>query len=114
MKPIKKEQDFIVPNFDFMNEMTMKISNDLNSQIETAIIEALKLKGFEFENRIELENFIKQRCKCEDNIDLKERTYYVDDKPFFLHMYKPELEIKKVLEDRNVTFSASYGKYRTL
>jgi len=75
-------------NYDIVRNVADRIFNDLNNKLDNVIIEALRHKGFEFEHRIKLEYFIKERCRCEDNIDLKERVYYVDNVPFFLHNYK--------------------------
>lgn len=52
-----------------------RFSSKLNKQLEDYMIEVLKRKGFEFDNRIELENFIKSNCRCEDRTDIKQRTY---------------------------------------
>lgn len=47
-----------------------RFSSKLNKQLEDYMIEVLKRKGFEFDNRIELENFIKSNCRCEDRTDI--------------------------------------------
>jgi hypothetical protein len=90
-----------------------RLSSQLNKQLEDYIIEGLKIKGFEFENRLELENFIKSNCRCEDNIDYKERVYYVNDIPFFLHKYEV---IQEPITEYNNGFrmSANYGSYAYL
>jgi len=62
-----------------------QITNGLVSKLESLIIEGLKLKGFEFNNQLELETFVKERCRRTDNIEFEEHIYYVDDTPFFLH-----------------------------
>ena len=73
-----------------------RLSSQLNKQLEDYMIEGLKRKGFEFENRIELENFIKSNCRCEDRTDIKQRTYFVNDIPFFLHCYEIEIQNLKL------------------
>ena len=90
------------------------LSNNLNSKLETYFIDGLKSKGFEFSNKLELENFIKQRCKCEDNVNLKQRTYFIDDKPFFLHDYNIEMDLIPIIEGRKTTLKASYGSFAYL
>ena len=85
----KKHTD--LPNYDIIHDDIGRISNDLNKKLEDYVIEGLKRKGFEFKHKIELEAFVKDRCRCEDNIDLNEKVYYVDDIPFFLHNYKSEI-----------------------
>jgi len=95
MKPIKLNtptfENMDLPNYDIIHDVIGRLHNDLNRQLEDSVIEGLKHKGFEFKHPLELETFVKERCRCEDNIDLKERVYYVDDIPFFLHNYKSEI-----------------------
>ena len=94
-------------------EVIGRLFSQLNKQLEDYMIEGLKRKGFDFENRIELENFIKSNCRCEDNIDFKERIYYVNDIPFFLHKY--EVIQEPITEYNNgVRISANYGSYAYL
>lgn len=78
-------------SYDIMHDATSRLYDDLNRQLENSFIEGLKRKGFEFKNKLELETFIKERCRCADYIKLKKRVYYVDDVPFFLHNYKIEI-----------------------
>lgn len=79
------------PNYENVHSVLGRLRNDLNRQLEESVIEGLKRKGFKFKHPLELETFVKERCRCEDNVDLKERVYYVDDVPFFLHNYKSEI-----------------------
>ena len=51
------------------------------------LIEGLKKKGYEFDDRIELESFIRDKCKCEDRSDTRQKTYFVGDVPFLLFDY---------------------------
>lgn len=113
IKKIKLE-NMELPKFDFMSEAMNSLYNDLNNQLETAIIEGLKRKGFEFDDKLELELFIKNRCRCEDNIDLKERVYYIDDIPFFLHKYEIKMDLNPITEDRKTIISANYGTFAYL
>lgn len=91
-----------------------RLSFQLNKQLEDYIIEGLKRKGFEFENRIELENFIKSNCRCEDRTDIKQRTYFANDIPFFLHCYEIEMDLNPIQADREFKMSANYGRYAYL
>ena len=91
-----------------------RLSSELNKQLEDYIIEGLKRKGFEFENRMELENFIKSNCRCEDRTDIMQRTYFVNDIPFFLHCYKIEMDLNPIQTDREFKMSANYGRYAYL
>lgn len=63
---------------------------------------------------MELEAFIKSNCRCEDRMDLKQRTYFVNDIPFFLHCYEIENELNQITTDSEVKMSANYGRYAYL
>ena len=103
-----------LPNYDIIHDVIGRLSNDLNKKLEDYVIEGLKIKGFEFKHKIELETFVKERCRCEDNIDLKEKIYYVDNIPFFLHNYKNEpLQIPSIT-DREYKLTANLGTYAYL
>ena len=101
-------------NTDIINSTISSLSDDLNSKLETFVIEGLKRKGFEFNNKFELFNFLKQRCRREDNTHLKQRIYFVDDKPFFLHDYNIEMDLTPIIEDGKTTLRASYGSFAYL
>lgn len=88
-----------------------RLSSQLNKQLEDYMIEGLKRKGFEFKNRIELKNFIKSNCRCEDRTDIKQRTYFANDIPFFLHCYEIKMDLTT---DREIKMSANYGSYAYL
>lgn len=93
--------------------VTSMLVSGLQTKLEDYIVEGLKRKGFEFDNKLDLENFIMSRCRAEDNIDQKQKTYFVDDIPFFLHNY--EIEMSNVMqEDRNYVLRANYGSYAYL
>jgi hypothetical protein len=95
------------------NDVISRLSNGLVNQLEDLLIQGLKNKGFEFNNKIELENFIKTRCRKEDYIEKKEHIYYVDNIPFFLHNY--EIIYEPITEDNNgIKMTANYGKYAFL
>lgn len=97
---------------NIQEEATNSLVNRLAKKFESLIIDGLKLKGFDFSTKEELEHFIKQHCRCEDNIQQKERVYYVYDIPFFLHKYESEY----IPDYRSIgtTITANYGSYRFL
>ena len=70
MKSIKLNtaafENIDLPNYDIIDDVIDRISSELNKKFEDYIIEGLKRKGFEFKNRLELETFIKNNCRCED------------------------------------------------
>lgn len=101
----------LLPDYDVVNNIISMVYNDLNSQLETAVINGLKLKGFEFNTRYELEKFVKNHCRCEDNINLEERIYYVNEKPFLKRFYKTEIGNISRLGDRETILSANLGYF---
>jgi hypothetical protein len=108
------EKNIDLPNYDLMHDVTSRLSNNLNGQFEASVIEGLKRKGFEFENKLELKQFVKDHCRCEDNVGFQQRIYYVNDVPFFLHNYKCEMSLNPINEDKKTILSASYGYFAYL
>jgi len=93
--------------------VTSRLISDLHTKLENLFLESLKRKGFEFTNKDEFIAFIKERCRCEENIDLKERVYFVDETPCFLHKY--EIVFEPITEFNNgITMSANYGSFAYL
>ncbi len=91
------------------------LSSTLNQQLENYIIEGLKRKGFEFQNKSELENFIKSNCKCEDRTDLNQRTYFVNDTRFLLHCYEVKIDLNLIPNYKGeVKMSVNYGSFAYL
>jgi hypothetical protein len=111
---INRKPDIKEVGVSFEEEMMNAVANKIKNTFDNLIIEALKRKGFDFKNRVELEEFIKSNCRCEDRVDLKQKTYFVNDIPFFLHCYENESEISTVTLERSLTFSAKYGSYAYL
>lgn len=106
-KKIEKESEFIA------SSVVNSLSEGFVSKLENLIIEGLKRKGFEFESRIEIENFIKKNCECLDNVSLQERVYYVNSIPFLLHHYG--VIVDPFIKDRSViSVDATYGSYEYL
>lgn len=72
----------------------------------------MRVKGFEFKSKVELEEFIKSNCRCEDYADIKQRTYFVNNVPFFFHdyniVYEP-IDFSKPYE-----IKANYGLFKYL
>ena len=49
-----------------------------------------------------------------DNIDLKEKVYYVDNTPFFLHNYKSEPLQMPSITEREYKITSNLGNYAYL
>lgn len=118
MKQVKIEapkfEDMDLPNYGIIHDVIGRLSNKLNKELEDYVIEGLKRKGFEFKHPLELEAFVKERCRCEDNIDLKQKVCYVDNIPFFLHNYKSEPLQMSSITDRGYKMTANLGTYAYL
>lgn len=109
------EENIIKKSFTRLieEEATKRLYSNLHSKFDELFIEGLKRKGFEFDNLIETEEFVKHRCICEDNTLKSERIFYVDEVPFFLHRYKTEVEIP-ALDENRIYISATIGTYSFL
>jgi hypothetical protein len=108
LKP--KKPDFAQDPQSFINYMVARISSELNKNLEDLVIEGLKRKGFEFEDKIELEEFLKLHCKCEDTMDLKQRIYFVNGNPFFVHFYETEM-LNPIPSNLRYEIPVNYGSY---
>lgn len=95
------------------NELIKNISDSLTKKMESIFIDGLKLKGFEFENRKELELFVKSNCRAEYLEGKMEKVYYVNNIPFLLHKYS--FDISPICEvDGSIKISGNYGSYSYL
>ena len=90
-----------------MKEIINTITENLSKKIEEHFIEGLKRKGFEFENKFELMEFVKNRCSCKHYNH--EKTYYVDNIPFLLHHYKIEPLQPPFIMDRELKINVDFG-----
>jgi len=90
-----------------------KISSRLNNQLEDIIIEGLKRKGLEFQDRFAMLSFVELNCRCDDRPDLAQATYFVKDIPFLVHFYRAKIS-DPIITERKVSISADYGHYAFL
>ena len=104
-------KEYSIPS-DLVRESIKQISNNLNYKLEQAIIKGLELKGFVFEDRIDLENFIKSSCRMEDNVYLKERVYFANETPFMIWYYDTKIDLHQKDFENKIT--ATYGEYKFL
>ncbi len=102
-------------NYNLINDVISRLSDNINKQFDGYIIEGLKRKGFEFSNRHETEQFLRERCTCIDSLEYQEKVYSVDNIPFLLHKYKTEMIMPSMI-DNNEGFSmiADMGTYAYL
>jgi hypothetical protein len=95
-------------------ELTESMNKKIVKSIDDYFIEGLNRKGFKFKNKLEIEEFIKNRCRCADDVIAKEKTYFVDDKAFFFYKYSVEPLKMSNINDRNLTITANAGYYSFL
>lgn len=98
---------------NIQEEITNHLVNGFAEKLESLVIEGLKRKGFEFETKKDLEDFAMIHLRCEDNIHFKEKIYYIDDIPFFLHNYNTDFSMP-IEENRSFKMTANYGSYSFL
>jgi len=94
---------------NIQEQITNEITQNLSNKFDEIILEGLKLKGFEFENRYEIEAFIKLNCRCEDNIQHQQKIFYVKNIPFLLHNY--EVVYEPITEPFKISANCGYYKF---
>lgn len=70
---------------DLQKSILDNIKSKVTKKLDDLIIQGLKLKGFEFNNHIELQDFIKSNCKTIEAKDCSYSIYLVNDVPFLFH-----------------------------
>lgn len=94
---------------DILELITKDLCIGLTIKFDEIIIEGLKRKGFVFEDKDQVVEFVKNNCRCEDYAHIKERIYFVNDEAFLLHIYRSEIEM-----NTNCNLTATYGSYSYL
>lgn len=95
--------------YELIGSMVEKSAN----RIDEILIEALKVKGFEFEDKSSLENFLKTKCKSISNVEEKTITLYVDETPFLMYDFNPIIEPVD-MENNSITFRSTFAGYKFL
>lgn len=47
----------------------------------------MKLKGYEFEDELDLKIFVAENCTCAEDLSNQRKIYYVGSNPFLKHEY---------------------------
>lgn len=94
-----------------IEELNKAITENLANKFDEIFIEALKRKGFEFDSKQKLFDFIKENIVCIDNSIIEQKTYKVKNIPFFIHNYKADFDLSKLHRDKESTITATYGTY---
>ena len=95
---------------EMMKQMTTIFVNKLDAIVE----HGLRLKGFEFDSRNELEAFIKSNCVREHNLRTMQDVYYVKGLPFLAHTYTGSEMLMPNGTEREITASATIGEFQYL
>ena len=95
-----------------MNQAKSKVLSMINSKLDDYLLKGLNKKGYEFENLDDLKTFIQEHCSMTDDVQIKQRIFYVKKVPFFLHNYEPIIKIEE--KKKWFTASASIGTYAYL
>jgi len=82
------------------------LSLNISKKLDIVITEGLALKGFEFNNNNDLEDFIKQNCRCEHTIGPEEeKVFFVNNIPFLLIKYSSGSTPINYSEDTSINIS---------
>lgn len=106
-------QDHITLMGDIMRKVTAELTQKLND----IVTEGLKRKGYEFENTLQLTDFIKEHCRCEDFVESKTKLYFVKEKPFLIYDYNYKQELSTIIPKdslQDYAFTAKMGSYSYL
>lgn len=104
-------QELDLKYIEFQNNVIDDLKSGLVNSFDKILINGLKKKGFEFNHRSELNIFIKERCKCEQNNELNKRIYFVDNEPFLIHNYLSPFEFNLKKTKDGATIVADMGSY---
>ena len=94
-------------------KMTLELSKKMTTSLDDMFIKGLTLKGFTFENKSRLIEFAIKNCIFKDNVNLQEKTYYVNDVPFLLYSYRLDI-VEVINNDTQFVLNANLGQYTYL
>ena len=94
-------------------KMTLELSKKMTTSLDDMFIKGLKKKGFTFENKSRLVEFAIKNCIFKDNVNLQEKTYYVNDVPFLLYSYRLDI-VEVINNDTQFVLNANLGQYTYL
>jgi len=100
--------------FDSFPSIHSQIAEKMQKSFEDVFIEGLKRKGYLFDNKFELEEFVKEKCTVEIRDDINEKTYTVDGVPFLVHKEEINVVPNFIDDERGMTVICDYGQYKFL
>ena len=110
MSPLSIEGSKKKHIMNIMQQITNNVISELSMQLDNAIIEGLRKKGYQFESEVERNSFAKEHIEINDYVDKQERVYFAKGIPFFIHYYgnnsMPEIWTNKI--------TMSYGEFAYL
>lgn len=105
-------EKFKIMDRSIISDINERLVKHLDNQLKKAVIEGLARKDFLFVNDIELINFIKNRCRIEDNIESKQRIFIVDETPFLMHDYNYSCHnFLTTKQDYKIEMAATLGTF---
>jgi len=93
---------------DIEQELINEIITKQNKEFENIFRSALSEKGFDFENTLELYDFVQRHVS--DFVDGNYHTYYIDGTPFL--QFNFDVKINHDFEADKIT--AVFGEYKLL
>ena len=94
-------------------KMLLDLSKKIGPSLDDMFIKGLKKKGFTFENKSRLVEFVIKNCICKENVNLQKRIYYVNDVPFLLYSYRLDI-VEVINNDTQFVLNANLGQYTYL
>ena len=77
--------------------------------------EALKRKGYEFENQSDFVKFVAEFCTREYNAETEETTFFVKGVPFIKYEYKSDFDFKRISEtETSVSITTDFCNFTFL
>lgn len=77
--------------------------------------EALKKKGYEFENHYDFVRFVLKFCTSEYNVETEETTFFVKGVPFIKHRYNFDFDFKEFSEtETSISITTNFCNFTFL
>lgn len=103
---------FFEEESNFIQKIVSDITNKLSHQLDDVIIQGLALKGYKFDDKIKLMDFIKENCKVCDEKQNQRKIYLVKNIPFLMNDYSTKEDILwKFQTNKDITVECVFGKF---
>lgn len=101
-------------NQSVVDDAIIHLRKDIENKLNDLFIKGLERKGFIFNNKKEIEDFIKKRCVCVMSYQTNEKTYLVDNIPFLLYIEDNNLVKVNNTIERDYRLTIDHGFYSFL